>query len=273
MSEQRDQHGGDRFDDAAQPTRAYDTGAFSAGFDDADRAQHRTAEIDVTRPIQRAEPPSYAPATGLVGPVQPVEQPTAAPWAPPAAAPAPDPLPGAPIDRDLRVGWSGDPAVDALARLEHEARGPRPWARVLSAVLSLLAIAPIVWLIHDLRGVQMFESVVVQVLAGDLGLGTELSGVLVSGSVAVLLVVIGLCTGLSGLGPGVAGLAAIVAGAALWFVHGTQYSAGMAMSLAGAAFLVINGALLLAVGIGAHFARRGGYGRALRIVRDAHRLR
>lgn len=242
-----------------EPTRAYDRGDWAAHEEPTQRfepvrepaphgstagdggaPQQRTDEIELPRPPRYDEAPRYQEAA----------------------------RPAAPLDRDLRPGWSGEPTVDALARLERETPGPRPWARVLSLVLSLIAIAPIVWLIDDLRGAQQFDSVVLQALPFDF----ELLGMVISGSVAALLLVIGLTGGLSGLGPSAAGLVAIVAGAALWFVHGTQYSAGMAISLGGAAFLIIIGALLLAVGIGAHFARRGGYRRALRIVRQAHRM-
>lgn len=256
-----------------EPTRAYDRGEWTS-FDeptqrfeparepaaggatagDGGAPQQRTDEIEVARPVRSDAAPRYDEAPRYQEAPRYEEAPRAAP-----------------VDRDLRPGWSGQPAADALARLEHESPGPRPWARVLSLVLSVLAIAPIIWLVWDLRLVNYFQSVAVQAL-GTVFDRLDLMAPVLIAMVAALLLVIGLCAGLSGLGPAVAGALAIVGGIVIWFAADRAYALSAAMGLGGPGALVLIGVLLVGVGIGAHFARRGGYRRALRIVRATHRM-
>ena len=262
-----------------EPTRAYDTAALrEGGATSADRAEHRTDEIELTRPLRYDDSPPAAahPAPGdeptrAMPAWQPEHGASAQPYpAGPVAAPVGSA--GASVATALPAGLvaASDPGGDALHRLERTAPGPGGGARVTSLLVSLLAIAPLIWAVWDLRGAPRFESVLVDLLTNRLELPLELAAPAVAGAVMLLLAIIGLCAGLSGLGPAVAGLVALVAAAVIWFVARAE-TESMLLGLAGPAVLLAVGALLVGAGIGAHFARRGGYRRALRIVRDAHR--
>lgn len=177
--------------------------------------------------------------------------------APPYAV-APGPFPGP----------AGPTAASVVATVLAESpRGRRPGARAAAFVLVLLLLAAyVVATILVVAG----NSAAVEALAALPSWLTPAAAIAIL--TGTLLIASLLTLGLSGLGAGLGGLLlALTGGAMLVFVPAGE-GAGDALRLTALNFLG-TAVLLIAAGIGAHFARRDGFRRAQRATERALGIR
>lgn len=284
MNDQRDPY-------ASEPaaTQAYDQHQFTqAQLSRSGAEQHTTDELEFTRPLSDlpAERRSYdrgfdrsaeEPTQRLAAPVsEPQREEThrEAPTASYASTPAPL-LAGygqEPMQVD-RLGLAGESA-SLVGVLQQTPRGPSGGARAGALIVSLCIAALFGILAWDIsRG---SEAIIMPGIATVTDNPTAtFFGVV--GVCALLLFLLGLTVGWSGLGVGVVGLLALVGGAIMVGITAFRDSDSLLSNLSqlgatvGWLGLALLGALLLAVGIGAHFTRRGGFKSAQRIAESFRR--
>lgn len=227
----------------------------------ADRWPSDAAPTMVSPAVAAPGPGAYSPA----GPPTPAGAPFAG--AQYAGAPNPgSPNPGSPYPGSSYPGAPSAASVVATV-LAESPRGGRPGARVAAVLLVLLLLAAYVAVTLMVVGGNSAASSALAALPGWITPGVALA--LLTG---VLLVASLLTLGLSGLGAGLGGvLLALTSGALLLFLRGGD-AVGEALRLSAFGMLGTS-VLLIAAGIGAHFARRDGFRRAQRATERALGIR
>lgn len=289
MNDQRDPY-------ASEPaaTQAYDQHQFTqAQLSRSGAEQHTTDELEFTRPLSDlpAERRSYdrgfdrsaeEPTQRLAAPVpEPQREETHREAshrdvATASYASTPAPLPTGYGQEQMqvdRLGLAGESA-SLVGVLQQTPRGPSGGARAGALIVSLCIAALFGILAWDIsRGSEAIIMPGIATVTDDPT--ATFFGVV--GVCALLLFFLGLTVGWSGLGVGVVGLLALVGGAIMVGITAFRDSDSLLSNLSqlgatvGWLSLALLGALLLAVGIGAHFTRRGGFKSAQRIAESFSR--